>query len=29
MIDTGAAHGAFFRPRREWLDPGLRWVKRW
>jgi hypothetical protein len=25
-IDTGAGHGAFFRPRPEWLDPLLRWT---
>ena len=27
-IDTGAGHGAFFRPRPEWLDPLLHWVER-
>jgi dienelactone hydrolase len=27
-IDTGAAHGAFFRPRSEWLAPLFRWVGR-
>jgi dienelactone hydrolase len=27
-IDTGAAHGAFFRPRSEWLAPLLEWVRR-
>jgi len=27
-IATGAAHGAFFRPRAEWLDPLLQWVQR-
>jgi dienelactone hydrolase len=26
-IDTGAGHGAFFRPRPEWLDPLLQWVQ--
>jgi acetyl esterase/lipase len=25
-IDTGAGHGAFFRPRPEWLDPLLQWI---
>jgi hypothetical protein len=27
-IDTGAGHGAFFRPRPEWLDPLFEWVER-
>lgn len=27
-IDTGAGHGAFFRPRPEWLDPLFQWVER-
>ena len=27
-IATGAAHGAFFRPRPEWLDPVYQWVGR-
>jgi hypothetical protein len=27
-IDTGAGHGAFFRPRPEWLDPLLQWIER-
>lgn len=27
-IDTGAGHGAFFRPRPEWLGPVYRWVWR-
>jgi hypothetical protein len=27
-IDTGAGHGAFFRPRSEWLDPLFQWVER-
>jgi hypothetical protein len=27
-IDTGAGHGAFYRPRAEWLDPLFQWVKR-
>jgi acetyl esterase/lipase len=27
-IDTGAGHGAFYRPRAEWLDPLLQWVER-
>lgn len=27
-IDTGAGHGAFFRPRAEWLDPLLEWIGR-
>jgi pimeloyl-ACP methyl ester carboxylesterase len=27
-IDTGAGHGAFFRPRAEWLDPLFEWVDR-
>lgn len=27
-IATGAAHGAFFRPRAEWLDPVYQWVGR-
>jgi acetyl esterase/lipase len=26
-IATGAGHGAFFRPRPEWLDPLLQWVE--
>lgn len=25
-IDTGAGHGAFFRPRPEWLAPLLQWI---
>lgn len=25
-IDTGAGHGAFFRPRPEWLDPLFEWI---
>jgi acetyl esterase/lipase len=25
-IDTGAGHGAFFRPRAEWLDPMFQWI---
>lgn len=25
-IDTGAGHGAFYRPRREWLDPLFAWI---
>jgi hypothetical protein len=27
-IDTGAGHGAFYRPRSEWLDPLFQWVER-
>ncbi|HEV3050803.1 MAG TPA: alpha/beta hydrolase, partial [Longimicrobium sp.] len=27
-IDTGAGHGAFFRPRPEWLDPLLQWIRK-
>lgn len=27
-IDTGAGHGAFYRPRPEWLAPLLQWVER-
>jgi hypothetical protein len=27
-IDTGAGHGAFFRPRPEWLAPLFQWVQR-
>lgn len=27
-IDTGAGHGAFFRPRPEWLDPLFEWIER-
>jgi acetyl esterase/lipase len=27
-IDTGAGHGAFFRPRPEWLDPMFEWIER-
>ena len=27
-IDTGAGHGAFFRPRPEWLTPLLHWIER-
>jgi hypothetical protein len=27
-IETGAGHGAFFRPRPEWLDPLFRWIER-
>jgi hypothetical protein len=27
-IDTGAAHGAFYRPRAEWLDPLFEWIGR-
>lgn len=27
-IDTGEAHGAFFRPRAEWLDPMFAWIER-
>lgn len=27
-IDTGAGHGAFYRPRSEWLAPLLQWVER-
>ena len=27
-IDTGAAHGAFFQPRPEWLAPLFQWVGR-
>ena len=26
-IDTGAGHGAFFRPRPEWLAPVLQWIE--
>jgi acetyl esterase/lipase len=26
-IDTGAGHGAFFRPRPEWVDPLFRWIE--
>jgi acetyl esterase/lipase len=26
-IDTGAGHGAFFRPRPEWLAPLLQWIE--
>ncbi|WP_420126284.1 alpha/beta hydrolase [Longimicrobium sp.] len=25
-IDTGAGHGAFYRPRAEWLDPLFQWI---
>ncbi|HEX2166915.1 MAG TPA: alpha/beta hydrolase [Longimicrobiales bacterium] len=28
VIDTGAGHGAFFRPRSEWVAPVLAWLKR-
>lgn len=27
-IDTGAGHGAFYRPRSEWLDPVFEWIER-
>ena len=27
-IDTGDGHGAFFRPRPEWLDPLFEWIER-
>jgi acetyl esterase/lipase len=27
-ISTGLGHGAFYRPRAEWLSPLLRWVER-
>jgi pimeloyl-ACP methyl ester carboxylesterase len=27
-IATGAGHGAFFRPRPEWLDPLFQWIRR-
>lgn len=27
-IETGAGHGAFFRPRPEWLAPVLEWIAR-
>ena len=27
-IDTGAGHGAFYRPRPEWLGPLLQWIDR-
>jgi hypothetical protein len=27
-IDTGAGHGAFYRPRPEWLAPLLQWVEK-
>jgi len=27
-IGTGAGHGAFFRPRPEWLDPLLEFIRR-
>jgi acetyl esterase/lipase len=27
-IDTGAGHGAFFRPRPEWLGPMFQWIER-
>lgn len=27
-IDTGSGHGAFYRPRPEWLAPLLQWVER-
>jgi arginase family enzyme len=26
LIDTGARHGAFYRPRPEWLDPLFAWL---
>ncbi len=26
-IDTGARHGAFYQPRRDWLSPVLEWLK--
>ena len=26
-IDTGLAHGAFFRPRSEWLRPTFQWIR--
>jgi predicted esterase len=26
LIDTGERHGAFYRPRREWLDPIFQWI---
>jgi len=25
-IDTGARHGAFYRPRPEWMEPALAWI---
>jgi hypothetical protein len=25
-IETGARHGAFYRPRPEWLEPTVRWI---
>jgi hypothetical protein len=27
QIETGARHGAFYRPRPEWLEPTVRWIK--
>jgi hypothetical protein len=27
-IETGAGHGAFFRPRAEWLDPLFAWIEK-
>jgi len=27
VIETGERHGAFYRPRAEWLLPTLRWIK--
>ncbi len=27
MINTGLGHGAFFRPRAEWLGPLLEWIR--
>jgi dienelactone hydrolase len=27
MIDTGEGHGAFYRPRPEWLEPAMRWIE--
>ena len=27
-IEIGGGHGAFFRPRKEWTDPVIAWVRR-
>ena len=27
MIDTGLEHGAFYMPRKDWVDPLLAWVR--
>lgn len=27
QLNTGLRHGAFFKPRREWLDPAIDWIR--